>query len=118
MSATVAYNFTLAFTNLTGTGSNVSGGRLILSTGVEPELNPLAVQLFCGTMEGISSEIDPSVRHRRLCVALQVIRKGGAAAKSLGRDLGFGEDLNSLTASSEDENLVVQEMKRCFASTS
>lgn len=121
MSATVAYNFTLAFEDASSAGtrslsqlSTVSPGRLILSVGQEIELNPLAVQLFCGVMESVLAEKDACVRHRRLCVALKLVRIGGQAARALGKDLGLYNDLNALTPMSEAERLVIEEMKRNF----
>ena len=110
MSATVAYNFTLIFTN--SVGNAINQRSILISGSPEPELNPLAVLLFCATMENISSEKDLSVRNRRLCVALQLVRKGGNATKSLGRDLGFESDLISLVTSNEEEKLVLEEMKK------
>ena len=116
MSAIVAYNFTMAFTtDLAGSaGSSASPSRSILS-GADSELNTLAVQLFCGAMEGVSTEMNTSVRHRRLCVALKLVRIGGQTARSLGRDLGFGDDVSVISASTEAEKLVVDEMKRAFS---
>ena len=118
MSATVAFNFTLAFKEADNKGLNQlaanSTRRIICTVGQEAELNLLAVQLFCGVMEGIHSETDGSVRYRRLCVALKLVRIGGQALKDLGRDLGFHNDLNFLNTSSEVEMLVVGEMKRGF----
>ena len=120
MSATIAYNFTLAFKEASSDNKGLnhlaanSVRRIICGNGQEVELNLLAVQLFCGVMEGIHAETDGSVRYRRLCVALKLVRMGGQAVKDLGRDLGFHNDLNFLNTSSEVEMLVVGEMKRGF----
>lgn len=110
MGATVAYNFTFAFNEVPLPGC---ASRLILSG--EGELNPLAVQLFCGAMEEISSEREVAVRYRRLCVALKIVRMGGGGAKTLGRDLGFGSDLAAISPSTVQETLVLGELRRSFA---
>lgn len=113
MGATVAFNFTFAFTELTQVPLPGCASRLILSG--DGELNPLAVQLFCGAMEEISSEREVAVRYRRLCVALKIVRMGGGGAQSLGRDLGFGSDLAAISPSTVLETLVLGELRRSFA---
>ena len=113
MGATVAYNFTFSFNESMLVHRSGGASRLILSG--DGELNPLAVQLFCGAMEAISSEREVAVRYRRLCVALRIVRMGGSGAKSLGRDLGFGSDITAISPSSVLETQVLGELRRAFA---
>lgn len=112
MSATVAFNFAMTFTKSTElTQGQVASLRLIVSA--DGELNPLAVQLLCGAMEGVTVEKDSAVRYRRFCITLKIARLGGDTVGSLGRDLGFGNDLTAFK-SSETEHQVVEELKRFF----
>jgi PUL domain len=112
MGATVAYNFTFSFNDAMHVHPIGGASRLILSG--DGELNPLAVQLFCGAMEEISSEREDAVRYRRLCVALKIVRMGGSGAQSLGRDLGFGNDIAAISPSSVLETQVLGELRRAF----
>jgi PUL domain len=112
MGATVAYNFTFSFNDSMHVHPIGGASRLILSG--DGELNPLAVQLFCGAMEEISSEREDAVRYRRLCVALKIVRMGGSGAQSLGRDLGFGNDIAAISPSSVLETQVLGELRRAF----
>ena len=111
MSATVGFNFVMAFIKSADQSTHGDDSRLIISA--DGELNPFAVQLFCGTMEGVTSEKEYSVRHRRLCIALKIARLGGDTVGSLGRDLGFQNDLTAFI-STEPERLVIEELKRRF----
>ena len=112
MSATVGFNFVMAFIKSTDDQpTHGDDSRLIVSA--DGELNPFAVQLFCGTMEGVTSEKEHSVRYRRFCIALRIARLGGDIVGSLGRDLGFENDLTTFT-SSDQEQLVSEELKRRF----
>jgi hypothetical protein len=83
MSATMAYNCTLAHIEGGERGGQWNGG-------LDNELSPQAVQLLCGSMEGVAVEENSVIRYRRLAVALRVVRAGGEVARSLGRDLGLG----------------------------
>lgn len=113
MGATVAFNFVFAFTESMVVPTRAGcASRLI--TSADGELNPLAVQLFCGAMEGVSSEQEVAVRYRRLCVALKLLRIGGSGVRSLGRDLGFGSDLASISPSSVLETQVLAELRQAF----
>jgi PUL domain len=112
MGATVAYNFSFSFNDSMPVHPIGGASRLILSG--DGELNPLAVQLFCGAMEEISSEREAAVRYRRLCVALRIVRMGGSGAQSLGRDLGFGSDIAAISPSSVLETQVIGELRRAL----
>ncbi len=83
MSATLAYNYTLLCTK----ENKLSG--LWSSNATVDELNPHAVQLLCGSLEGLLQESDPSVRRRRLAIVCRILRAYGAHAVQLVNDLGF-----------------------------
>ena len=83
MSATLAYNYTLFCTK----ENKLSG--LWSSNATVDELNPHAVQLLCGSLEGLLQESDASVRRRRLAIICRILRAYGAHAVQLVNDLGF-----------------------------
>ena len=134
ISATALYNLILAYTSANSISSTGNAGNI--STGVvtsvrtiwdnsggdtssdDGELSGLAVQVFLGCMEEISDEVDPGVRHRRLCSALRIVRAGKAVAVALGKDLGFAETLSRINVSStspDNERHVVMELRRLLA---
>jgi hypothetical protein len=55
---------------------------------------------------------DNNVRYRRLCIALRIIRYGGETSKLLSIDLGFLNNLNIIKPFSENEILVIEELKK------
>lgn len=90
MSSTLAYNLTLACTR----DGQLSGPWA--SASVPAELNTQAMQLLCGTLEGILSESDGMVRQRRLATACRILRAFGQAAAELCKDLGLDDSLQLL----------------------
>lgn len=73
----------------------------------EHEVHAHAVQLVCSTLESIGSETDASALHRRLAAAFRILiahdNEGSTrqnAAVNLVVELGFGDGLKSLAASS------------------
>lgn len=83
MSATLAYNYTLLCTK-----ENKLSGLWSAQDTVD-ELNPHALQLLCGSLEGLLQESDAGVRRRRLAIICRILRAYGAPAVQLVNDLGF-----------------------------
>jgi len=90
MSATLAYNYTLLCTK-----ENKLSGMWSAQDTVD-ELNPHALQLLCGSLEGLLQESDAGVRRRRLAIICRILRAYGAPAVQLVNDLGFQVFLLSL----------------------
>jgi hypothetical protein len=67
------------------------------------ELPDLVVSMLCGCLDGVSLETNVTTKMRRLLVAARIVKPCGsvnASAKSLVMDLGFGDALHELAASS------------------
>ena len=118
MSATLAYNYTLLHTKdskLTGAWSNTDQTEAV-------EINPHALQLLCGSLEGLLQEGDATVRRRRLAVVCRILRAYGALAVELVADLGLQDQLVVLFTDkditpklSKEERDILAEINHMFA---
>lgn len=136
MSATLAYNYTLLCTRenqLSGVWRNSGGtldtGKADIDNGPatpkpEFELNPHAVQLLCGCLEGLLQESDVTVRRRRLAVICRILRAYGQAAVKLVTDLGFHDQFLTLYRDkgiqppvAKEEREILAEINHVFAVT-
>jgi len=94
ISATLAYNYVLLHTKdgrLSHLWSPSPGGS-------EAELNPHAMQLLLGALEGLTDESDSRVRGRRLSIVCRITRAYGEVAANLIRDLGLAELFDVLSS--------------------
>lgn len=112
MSATLAYNLTLACTK-----ENQLSGPWKAESGSSDEINAHALQLLCGSLEGITEEKDAAVRKRRLSTTLRIARCFKEHIASLLNDLGFNDFLQILKtdrdikpALSNEERTIVDEI--------
>eukprot|EP00981_Chlorochromonas_danica_P001501 scaffold326_cov169-Ochromonas_danica.AAC.2 len=110
MSATLAYNLTLACTphgQLAGPWAPSSS-----SSGEEIELHSQALQLLCACLDGLPAEQDSLVRKRKLAVACRILRAFGKAAADLIQDLGLDGPLQVLRQTSlpNEELAIVDEI--------
>ncbi len=90
----------------------------------EFELNPHAVQLLCGCLEGLLQESDGNVRRRRLAVICRILRAYGKSAVQLVSDLGFADQLVVLHTDrdivpkvSKEEQDILAEINHVFIAT-
>lgn len=88
------------------------------------ELNPHAVQLLCGCLEGLLQESDASTRRRRLAVICRILRAYGKTAVQLVKDLGFHDQLLVLQGDrdikppvSKEERDILAEVNHVFAAS-
>lgn len=115
MSATLAYNYTLLCTKdsqLSGLWKASSADSSVDSV---VELNPQAMQLLCGCLEGLIQETDISVRRRRLAVICRIFRAYGSVALQLVSDLGFQDQLTILHSDRDITPPVTKEEKEILA---
>lgn len=93
ISATLAYNYVLLHTKDSQLSHLWSP-----SPGTEAELNPHAMQLLLGALEGLADESDSRVRRRRLSIVCRITRAYGEVAAGLIRDLGLAELFEGLSS--------------------
>lgn len=119
MSATLAYNYTLLCTKdsqLSGLWMPTENGDTAGGAGAEAvELNPQAMQLLCGCLEGLIQESDVSVRRRRLAVICRIFRAYGPVALQLAADLGFQDQLTILHSDKDIKPPVTKEEREILA---
>lgn len=94
ISATLAYNYVLLHTK----DSRLSHLWSPSPGGSEAELNPHAMQLLLGALEGLADESDSKVRRRRLSIVCRITRAYGEVAAGLIRDLGLAELFDGLSS--------------------
>jgi hypothetical protein len=88
----------------------------------EFELNPHALQLLCGCLEGLLQESDSSTRRRRLAVICRILRAFGNSAVQLVNELGFHDQLLVLYTDKDitpkltkEEREILAEINHVFA---
>jgi hypothetical protein len=81
----------------------------------EFELNPHAVQLLCGCLEGLLQESDVLVRRRRLAVICRILRAYGKVAVKLVKDLGFNDQLLILQHDADIQPKITKEERDILA---
>lgn len=94
MSITLGYNLTLNFTK----NNELFGVWKASFDPTNPELHQHALQLICGSLEGISDEKDIIVRKRRLAIICRILRSYKSIASDLLQDLGYDNFLYSLSS--------------------
>eukprot|EP00607_Mallomonas_marina_P000212 CAMPEP_0182429068 /NCGR_PEP_ID=MMETSP1167-20130531/25485_1 /TAXON_ID=2988 /ORGANISM="Mallomonas Sp, Strain CCMP3275" /LENGTH=382 /DNA_ID=CAMNT_0024612379 /DNA_START=566 /DNA_END=1711 /DNA_ORIENTATION=- len=72
----------------------------------EEDMHPAAVQVICGTLEGVSDEIDAVCRQRRLASACRVLRSCGKVSVNLAKDIGFDVPVSDML---KRHNLTLEE---------
>jgi hypothetical protein len=111
MSCAMVYNLVLACTK--------EGGVSLLwkDEQAEGEVHSHAVQLLCGILEGLPTEVDAGVRQRKLAVVCRMIRAYQKLATDFIEDLGFTESFQILQQDqsiqpplSRDERTIVNEI--------
>jgi len=93
ISATLAYNYVLLHTKDSQLSHLWSP-----STGTDAEMNPNAMQLLLGALEGLADEADRNIRRRRLSIVCRITRAYGQVAGDLIRDLGLAELFDGLSS--------------------
>lgn len=82
---------------------------------VEVELNPHALQLLCGSLEGLLEEADLTVRRRRLAIICRIFRAYGRPAVDLAVDLGFEDQLRIMYGDSSFQPALTKEEREILA---